>query len=547
LIYLKSRQNSFTLDESHGKSPNRHRKSLMPADFEKLQQSPRHLARWQKAQRQLLNGQATAAMTAYRGLLQQFPGVAGLWFELGLCAVKELEFDQADSAFQRAAELSPRDVSMLILLGQQYHQLRRLDKARDCFQRAAAADPASIPAQLSLADWFERERRLADAWNCVETCLSHHPQNAEVICFKALLLHRQKRNAEAESLLRGLLKPQLTDLNVNYLVRHQLAVVLDALGKHDEAMTQLTEAKSFLRRTTNVAKLEQEYDRADLRRRELLAAFKPDTLVRWRKETPPHSRRQRLAFLGGHPRSGTTLLEQILGAHPAIAAFDEPLAFINEILDKLAPLNAVSPLTLNRLNVLTPVQLVDYQKRYLQSLLREDAGKPDAELLLIKNPSPTNSLHLWLRIFPELKVIIGLRDPRDVLISCFFQKQMLNPTNVNFLSMERTLKHFADLMDVWLRLRDLEGFDWIEARYEDTIINLESEGRRITEFLGLPWHSSQSEFHVAASQKFVFAPTYHDVTRPVYSGAVGRWKHYQAAFAPIEQRLAEYCHQLGYA
>ena len=61
-------------------------------------------------------------------------------------------------------------------------------------------------------------------------------------------------------------------------------------------------------------------------------------------------------------------------------------------------------------------------------------------------------------MFPDLKVIIALRDPRDVIISCFFQNLRLNATNANFLSLERTARHYADLMDVWLRMRELGGF-----------------------------------------------------------------------------------------
>jgi tetratricopeptide (TPR) repeat protein len=519
----------------------------MPSDLDKLQQSPRHLARWQQAQQELLTGRPEAALDAYRSLLKHFPGVAGLWFELGLAAVKQLEFDEADQAFQRTAELGPRDVSMLILLGQQYHQMRRLDQARDCFQRAAAADASSIPAQLSLADWFERERRLDDAWACVETCAARHPHNPQVLCVKALLLHRQGRSTEAETLLRDLIKAGLPDLHLDYAVRHQLAVVLDALGQYAEAMQQLRAAKESLRRTTSVAKLEQDYDRADQRRRELLAALKPETIQRWRREGTAEPLRHRLAFLGGHPRSGTTLLEQILGAHPAIAAFDEPMAFTSEILEKLAPLNAATPLTVNRLNNLNAAQRAHFQQRYLKSLAREGTGGPETELLLDKNPSPTTALPLWLRIFPDLKVLVALREPRDMIISCFFQKQMLNTTNANFLSLERTAKHFADLTDVWLRLRELGGFDWMESRYEDIVSNLETEGRRVTEFLGLKWHERQANSHDDARKKFVFAPTYNDVTKPVHRRAVGRWQNYAKALAPLEPRLVPYRRALGYS
>jgi len=268
---------------------------------------------------------------------------------------------------------------------------------------------------------------------------------------------------------------------------------------------------------------------------------------RWRGEVSDPPIHQRLAFLGGHPRSGTTLLEQILGAHPAMAVFDEPPAFVHEILEKLAPLNGATPLTANALDTPASGQRASYRQRYLKSLFRENNDEPNAEVLLDKNPSPTAALHLWLRIFPDLKALIALRDPRDVIVSCFFQRQMLNPTNANFLSLERTAKHFADLMDVWLRLRELGGFDWMESRYEDLVSNLESEGRRVTEFLGLSWHERQANYHEGAGKKFVFAPTYNEVARPVYGHAVGRWQHYAEALAPIQQRLAPYRAAFGYS
>jgi hypothetical protein len=145
-----------------------------------------------------------------------------------------------------------------------------------------------------------------------------------------------------------------------------------------------------------------------------------------------------------------------------------------------------------------------------------------------------------------LKVIIALRDPRDVVVSCYFQNLRLNETNANFLGWERTARHYADLMDVWLRLRELGGFDWIESRYEDVVADLASEGRRVTEFLGLSWRPQQADLHTATQKKFVFSPTYNDVTRPVYQRAVGRWKNYAEALAPIQEKLAPYCRAFNY-
>jgi hypothetical protein len=143
-------------------------------------------------------------------------------------------------------------------------------------------------------------------------------------------------------------------------------------------------------------------------------------------------------------------------------------------------------------------------------------------------------------------VIIALRDPRDVVISCFFQNLMLTPTNANFLSLERTVKHYSDLMDVWLHFREMGSFDWIESRYEDLVEDLEAEGRKVTEFCGLAWDVRQASHHEAARKKVLFAPTFSDVAQPIHKRAVGRWHHYAEALAPLQAGLAPYCRAFGY-
>jgi tetratricopeptide (TPR) repeat protein len=493
-----------------------------------------------------LAGRHAAALAGYRDLLGRHPGVAQLWFERGMSAIGALEFLEAHQAFQRMMELAPGDVSLLVLAGQQYHRLRRLDEARNCFERAAAADPDSVHAQLSLAAWFERERRLADAWGCVETALKKHPNDGHALYYRAFLLHRQGRNAEAERELRELIQRDVwPDAQVKGSTQHLLAVVLDELGQYLEAMRSLNEAKAQFRRLVNVAALEKQYDEMDRNRRQLLASLTPEMLQNWRRECAALPDHQQLVFLGGHPRSGTTLVEQILGAHPGVLAFDESDAFVSEIEHGLTPANR--NLSLLELNALRPEDCANLRERYLKSLTREGAAENDAQVLLDKNPSPTASLPLWLRVFPDLKVIIPLRDPRDVVLSCYFQNLTVTAANVNFLSLERTVKHYGDLMDVWLRMRELGGFEWIETRYEDVVGDLESEGQRLTQFMDLDWDAGQAQYHEKARKKFVSAPTYHEVTKPVYTRAIGRWERYAEALAPFQEKLAKYCATFGYA
>jgi len=511
-----------------------------------LQLSPRDAARWQRAQEQLLGGQYRAALPAYRALVNRFPSMPELWFELGNAAAGELDFAQANRAYRRALDLAPDNSSLLSMVGQQYQGLRQLDDARHCFARAVAANPDSVDSRISLAVWYEKERRLAEAWEQVEACLAKHPRDDQARYFRAFLLHRQKKEAQAETELRDLIKDGPRYPYVKYASRHLLGVVLDQLGNYTEAMSWLLEAKAQVRTITDTALLEHQYDLTDQLRRKLLAELTPAMIRRWRQEAPATPERYQIAFLGGHPRSGTTLLEQILDANPEVLAFDEPVAFNQEIASQINFSESQSQAQSRTSDTLSASRRAEMRRRYVKSLLREIPGEPTARVLLDKNPSPTMSLNVWLRVFPELKVIIALRDPRDVIISCFFLNIMLNVTNVNFLSLDRTFKHYEDLMDVWLRMRELGGFDWIETRYEDVVLNMEQEGRKATEFLGLTWHPNQARSHETARQKVLYAPTYHDVTQPVYQRAVGRWERYAGTLQPFLARLAPYCRKFRY-
>lgn len=516
-------------------------------DLAALQSSPRAVASWQAAQQFLLNGRHSPALASYRTLVKHFPKAAQVWAELGLAAAGDLDFALAGQATQRAADLAAGDADLLVAIGQQYHRLRQLDLAAACFERAVEVDPTSVHARLSLAAWFERSRRLEAAQECVEACLAAHPTDARALYYKAFLLHRQGDSARAEAALRDLLKSPALAADVKYSATHLLGVVMDAAGQYKEALSCLGQAKAQLRQITNAAALEQLYDRTSVARRELLAGLTPEAVRRWRDDAAATVSPHRMAFLGGAPRSGTTLIEQILGAHPQVLVFDEPEAFPQEILTPLCPNPPARALSAKALNTLPAAERQRAVGRYFKSLRRDPGELPPDHILLDKNPSLTASLYLWLRLFPQLKVIVALRDPRDIVISCYFQNLTLTAANVNFLSLERTARYYADLMDVWLRLRELGGFDWIETRYEDVVRDLGAEGRRVTAFLGLPWHEAQATYYESARKKFVFAPTYDEVTKPVYQSAIGRWQHYAEALQPLEQRLGPYLRAFGYS
>jgi tetratricopeptide (TPR) repeat protein len=511
-----------------------------------LQRSGNAMAAWQLAQFSLRNGQYADALAGYRGLVQQFPDVAQLWLEFGAAAAGELDFALADQLLQSALQIAPTNAGLLIAVSHQYYELRRLDLALDCLKRAVAANPASLDVQLSLASTLERNRRLDEAWECVETCLAQNPKNGQLLHLKAFLLHRQGLNQEAENLLRDLACDPMQTLEVKARANHLLAVVLDASDQYEEALKFLGKAKHLRLQSVNAFELERAYDKSNQARRDLLAELRPETIRRWREESAESPCPHPLALLGGVMRSGTSLIEQILGAHPDVLVFDESMTSLKQLL---TPLNSPPPgrLTLESLNGLSAGKRSQLIGRYLKSLLRETEQEPGGKLLLDKNPSTTAWLHIWLRLFPHSKVITALRDPRDVVISCYFMDVPAEWGIVNFSTLDRAAKFYGTCVDVWLRMRELGGFDWIETRYEDVVNNLESEGKRITSFLGLPWHESQSAYHETARAKFVHSPTYNEVAKPIYTRAVARWKHYAEALAPIQPALEKYCKAFGYS
>jgi Tfp pilus assembly protein PilF len=490
-----------------------------------------------RARELLLSGDFARAVPLFERLVRQNPGAAVIWYEYGNAAFQCRRMDLADRTWSKAVELAPHNAELISMVGHQFEALRRPEKARTCFVQAAAADPRGINSRISLAVLLEKNHRLEEARASIQECLAIDPKDDQARYFGAVLDRREGHNQEAESQLRDLIASEPKHPFVRYAARYELAQVLDRTDRFDEAMVMLKEAKEMVLALADAKLLMRGYDQIAESTRRFTAAQPKNILDTWAKYFPLAKREAipPLAFLGGHPRSGTTLLEQILGTHPGVAALDEPGAFLEVLQPEF---HKSSELSSARVNVM--------RRHYIEAL-RDGLGADAAGKMLIdKNPSPTARLPVWLRVFPELRVLIALRDPRDVVLSCYFQNIPLNSTNVNFLSFERLAKHYADLMGIWLAVREWPGFAWIETRYEDIVADLPKEGRRVTEFLGLQWHPEQERYYEKSGAKQLYSPTYQDVTRPVYKRSVARWRAYEKHLAPILPALEPFCQAFGY-
>ena len=486
----------------------------------------------------LEDGKAGRSLVAFRKVVRQWPKLGEAWVGYGCAAYRIGELEKAERAWLIAKQVQPDSVNILLRLGHNYESIRQPKKAMACFEEAAAVDPKSVNPLICIALLHEKCQQFEKAHKAVDQCLTINEADDQARYVFALLCHRQNFLDLAEHKLRDLISSNPKHEFVRYAARYELAQVLDRTGRYDEAMQSLLEAKRIVQGLVDQNILYKQYHLVAENRRRYARSHPKNILRVWAKSFPESKRNSipRFCFLGGHPRSGTTLLERVIGSHPEVGAVDEPT------------ITGIAATAIARQSFGSPVTLLNLaRQRYIAALCQLLGEDADGKLLLEKNPSPTTMLPILLRVFPELRIIIALRDPRDVVLSCYFQNLPLNFVNCNFLSFERLGVHYADLMDVWLTVKEWEGVTWIETKYEDTVADLEKEGRRVTQFLGLQWHENQGRYFRDSLKDRIYSPTYYDVSQPVYARSVGRWQNYEKYLEPILPVLEPYCRMLGYS
>jgi tetratricopeptide (TPR) repeat protein len=486
---------------------------------------------------QLLDlGKSVKAFLAFKELVKAAPRQPRLWMAYASAACGLGQLAAAEGAWKNAKELDPNNTENLLKIGHCYEAFRCRGMAMSHFEEAARSDPLAINPRISQALLHEKLHHLDAARRSVEECLAIDARDEQATYLSALLDSREEKFEKAEERLRDLIASDPKHEYVRYAARYKLAEILDRTGRYAEAMDCLKAAKVLVAGLADMEVLARQYESTAQALRERAKQSPKNCLRAWARKFPEKSRSTipHLVFLGGHPRSGTTLLEKVLGSHPEVGAIDEPMTtqIAKEALSR-QPVGSWIP------------QLNLARQRYIQCLTQALPDDRKCKVLLEKNPSPTASLPILLKVFPELRVIVALRDPRDVVLSCYFQNIPLNATNANFLTFERCVKHYRYLMDVWLAVREWEAFSWIETKYEDVVVNHESELRHVTQFTGVEWHAKQGQFF--SENGAVYSPTYHDVTQPIYPRSLARWRNYLRYLEPFFPDLEPYCRAFGYS
>jgi len=252
-------------------------------------------------------------------------------------------------------------------------------------------------------------------------------------------------------------------------------------------------------------------------------------------------------ILTGFPRSGTTMAEQMLAAHPALATGEE--------LPLCAPIHREVALFAQRGGHATPMDALDAMDRETIGRLRrmyrdglESGIDPSLRdrILIDKHPSRVPDLGLVGRLFPGARVIVMIRDPRDACLSALFQHFMVDEVNARFLSPETTAGYYADVMRFWLTVRGSLPIEALEVRYEDLVGDFDAWARRMVELAGAPWDDRVRDFHEHASGRAIGTASSEAVTDRLNARSIGRWRRHAGDLGPMVERLAPFVEAFGY-
>jgi hypothetical protein len=282
------------------------------------------------------------------------------------------------------------------------------------------------------------------------------------------------------------------------------------------------------------------------RAKEMEQTITGSVLDRWRAETAQLRPLRRIALLCGHPRSGTTLLEQVLDAHSDVISAEETKMMHDDAYLPLIRDFPEGTSVLQALDSVPPSLLGHARENYFRCMELFLRRKIDGRLLVDKNPSLNLMIPMVVRVFPETKFLIALRDPRDVVVSCFMQALPLTPISSAYLTLEGTVNQYANVMGFWLEMLPRMGNQWRYVRYEELIDDLPSVARSVLDFLGVGFEDQVLKFYEHALTKRVNSPSHADVRKPIYRTAIGRWKNYQKHLEPYLPGLNRFLENLHY-
>ncbi len=475
---------------------------------------------------------------------------------------------------RRAHLLAPRDFATLNACGLTLARMERFEEALNCYDQALALQPNFGPAWFNRGWALERVGEKARAAEAYAKAIEINPdnvlawaslaflsasrgdaKNAKLQGERALQLQPglptailalaaadADRPEAAESRLRELLKTKLT-LYDRGLAWGLLGDALEALDRTAEAFAAYAESNAQLRK--EVAPRFETSGQPTIAATVLWLNSWAQSLDpgQWRSESPPAPSSAGEAahvFLLGFPRSGTTLIESALGQHPDIVTLEERETLRESALAFLDDPKSLATLAQAPESRLRPMR-EDYWARVAQF-----GVQAKGKVFIDKHPFNTLKLPIILKLFPEAKILFAVRDPRDVVLSCFRRRFNINPATYEYLDLTRTAANYDGIMRLADVLRAKLPFAEHQIVYERLVEDFEDEARAVCEFVGVDWRADLVQFADRAHRGEVASASAAQIARGLYADGAGQWRRYRAQLEPVLPTLAPWVQRFGY-
>lgn len=403
-------------------------------------------------------------------------------------------------------------------------------------------DPVHRWARLLLAALYERVSRLKDAKVLVEGMLAADAGDDavvrnELMHQRAGLFAREGGNREARMMLERAGPRFENDVEHFFM----LGTIADHLGDVEASMQSLSTAHALQRQQLERVAPERLQEGASLLPA-AQASLSAEEAARWPRLIAPDSA-QSPVFVVGFPRSGTTLLEQMLDAHPSLQAMDERPHFAM-LADQLEDYGVRVPQELHKL---TQADCDELRKGYLLMTCTKIERRWNARLV-DKNPLNMLWLPLMHRMFPDARIILMLRHPCDALLSNYVQNYRSAVMMSVSLDLERLARAYVDAFSAWFHHAEILKPAVLAVRYEDLVDDPGKEALRLGRFLGIENTGAmlQPDRH-ARSKGFIGTPSYSEVIRPIHPRSIGRWRRYRPWFEGALRILEPMMPRVGYS
>lgn len=487
------------------------------------------------ATRREQEGKYEAALILLERAVAMAPSDVGARHALGLC-LQRLDrpaeaLGQVDELLRQHADLSFAHASK----GNALMALGSLGRAKQSHQRALELEPGNFSATTALASIATHRGQHQEARDWAQRALKIVPGYPDaVLCLAAAELAGGDL-AAAEEMLRRLIIDSRAGPSDRARATGLLADVLDAGGRYDEAFEAYGACNQALRHIHRrfAASNILGYTRA------LSAAMEQLDAHQWNVVPEAMPAAAGHVFLLGFPRTGTTLVEVVLDGNPRVVSLEEHelltdgvLAFMREPLNFDALAHADAP----AVNALREA----YWRR-VRSAGIDVAGK----VFVDKHPLNSLKLPLIAKLFPHAKILFALRDPRDVILSCFRRRFQMNPSTYEFLTVPGAAAFYAAAMEFAYAVKRSLMLDWHEIRYERLVADFEREMRGICEYLELDWLPGMGEFAHRVQAREHATPSTAQLSRGLHTSAAAHWRNYQSHLSPAMPLLEPWIEQFG--